>query len=413
MRFNGKPFLTRVLAPSAAALLAAALFFLSPLARLTNLAFASFAADSAHSTASERSARAPKESLSAQSVQLSASEIQSFKVEPVAERVFTEQREAIGNIAFNDEMSAQVFPPNQGKIIALFAKAGDDVHKGAPLFSVDSPDLAQAEASLISSAGALVLTNRVLERARQLHAVQGLAQKDLDQATSDQQAAEGAQRAARDAVRILGKTDAEMDRIVAERKVDSVLLVRSPITGRVTARNAAPGQLVQPGTSPAPFAISDISKLWMLANVAETDSPLLRLGQEVDVAVKAYPGRLFRAGITNIAAAVDPNTHRVLVRSEIRDPKHELRPGMFATFIIRTGKAARSPAVPYAGMVREGDGTMTVWVTADRKLLTKRSVGLGLQQDGYYQILEGLKPGEFVATEGAIFLNNALTEASR
>ncbi len=351
--------------------------------------------------------------LAAESVELSATEIESFKVEPVEERVFAIQRDAVGSIDFNQEMSVQVFPPFQGKIITLFAKAGDDVQKGTPLYTIDSPDLVQAGSTLISTAGTLNLTTRVLERAKQLYSIQGIAQKDLDQAVSDQQAAEAASKAARDAVRIFGKTDADMDRIIAERKIDSVLLVRSPITGRVTARNAAPGLLAQPGNPPAPYTLSDISTVWMVASVPETDFPLLRLGQEVDVTVKAYPGRLFRAKIVNIGASVDPNTHRVSVRSEIRDPKHELRPGMFATFVIRTGTAVSSPAVPPNGLLREGDGTMTVWVTSDRKRLVKRTVKVGLQQDGFNQILDGLKPGELVATEGALFLSNALTAASR
>jgi len=86
---------------------------------------------------------------------------------------------------------------------------------------------------------------------------------------------------------------------------------------------------------------------------------------------------------------------------------------MFATFLIQTGKGMRSTAVPLAGVVREGAGTMTVWVTTDRKRLLRRTVKVGLQQDGLYQILEGLAPGELVATDGALFLNNALTAASR
>jgi cobalt-zinc-cadmium efflux system membrane fusion protein len=151
----------------------------------------------------------------------------------------------------------------------------------------------------------------------------------------------------------------------------------------------------------------------MLANVAETDFSLLRLRQEVDVTVKAYPGRVFRGRIVNIGASVDPMTHRVVVRSEIPDPKHELRPGMFATFVIRTGQAVRSLAVPFNGVIREGDGTMTVWVTTDRKRLVRRTVTVGLQQGGFHQILEGLQPGELVATESALFLSNALTAASR
>ena len=357
--------------------------------------------------------RTSADPLAAQSVDLSASEFEQFKVEPVAERLFTIQREAVGNIDFNQEMSVPVFPTVQGKIITLFARVGDDVTKGTPLYTIDSPDLVQAGSNLITTAGVLNLTTRVLNRAKQLYEVQGISQKDLDQATSDQQAAEGAARAARDAVRIFGKTDADMERMIAERKVDSVVVVRSPITGRVTARNAAPGLLAQPGNAPAPYILADISTMWMLANVAETDFPLLRLGEQVDVSVKAYPGRVFRGTIVNIGASVDPATHRISARSEIPDPKHELRPGMFATYVIRTGQDLRSVAVPLNGVVREGDGTMTVWLTTDRKRLVKRSVKVGLQQDGFAQILEGLQPGELVATEGALFLSNALTAASR
>jgi len=351
--------------------------------------------------------------LTAESVELSPLEFRQFKVEPVVERLFTVQREAVGNIDFNQEMSVQVFPPVQGKIISLFARAGDDVTEGAPLYTIRSPDLVQAEQSLISAAGVLKLTTRVLERDRELYETQGVAQKELDQATSDQQAAEAALKAARDAVRIFGKTDADMDRIIADRNVDPVLIVRNPISGRVTARNAAPGVLVQPGTAPAPYTLSDISTMWMLASVAETDFSLLRLGDEVDVTVNAYPGRLFRGRIVNIGASVDPVTHRVSVRSEIADPKHELRPGMFAVFVIRTGQTMRSPAVPLDGVIREGDGTMTVWVTTDRRRLVKRTVKVGLQQEGFDQVLDGLRPGELVATDGALFLSNAITAASR
>jgi len=357
--------------------------------------------------------RASADPLTAQTVELSASEIIQFKVQPALERVFTIQRDAVGTIDFNQEMSVAVFPPTPGKIISLFARAGDDVIQGTALYTIDSPDLVQAGQSLIASAGVLYLTTRVLERAKQLYAAQGLAQKDLDQAVSDQQAADGAHKAARDAVRIFGKTDADIDRIIADRRIDPVLVVRSPITGRVTARNAAPGVLVQPGTAPAPYTVADLSTVWMLANVAETDFPLLRLGEAVVVSVKAYPGRTFHGRIVNIGAAVDPTTHRVSVRSEIADPDHELRPGMLAIFVIQTGRAVRSPAVPLKGVVREGDGTMTVWVTTDRRRLVKRTVTVGLEQDGFDQILDGLRPGELVATDRALFLNNALTEASR
>ena len=235
-----------------------------------------------------------------------------------------------------------------------------------------------------------------------------MSQRDLDQGASDQQTAEGNLRAARDAVRIFGKTDAEIDRIIAKRLADPTLIVPSPINGRITARNAAPGLFVQPGNAPAPYTVADINLMWMLAEVAESDSPAFRIGQPVQVTLNAFPGRSFDGKITTIGASVDPTTRRVLVRSEIKDPQHELRSGMFANFVIHVGPSVRSPGIPVDGVVREGDGTMTVWITADRRRFIKRTVKIGDQYDGYRQILEGVQVGELAATEGAIFLSNEL-----
>ena len=346
-------------------------------------------------------------------VELLETQLKAVKVEVASEREFPIEKSAVGSIDFNEEMLTQVFTPYQGRIVELYAKVGDEVKKVQALFTIDSPDLVQASSTLISSAAVLELTTRNLERARMLYAARAAAQKDFEQATSDNRTAEGAYRAARDAVRLFGKTDAEMDRIVEKRQVDPILVVPSPISGRITARNASPGLLVQPGNAPAPFAVADVSTMWMLANVAESDSPSFQIGQDVRVSVMAYPGRVFEGRISTIGSTVDPITHRVLVRSEIDDPKHELRSGMFANFVIRTGDPMRSVAVPLDGVVREGDGTMTVWVTADRRRFTMRPVKVGLLRDGYYQILDGLRSGELVATEGALFLSNAIAIAAR
>jgi membrane fusion protein, heavy metal efflux system len=345
-------------------------------------------------------------------VDLADSQLAAVKVEPVAERDFPIEKEAVGSIDFNEDMAVQVFTPYQGRIIALFAEIGDDVKKGQTLFTIDSPDLLQAESTLIAAAGVLQLTTRNLERLRDLYTTRAVSQHDVEQAVSDQQTAEGNLRAARDAVRIFGKTDADIDRIVGDRIADPTLVVPSPIDGRITARNAAPGLFVQPGNAPAPYTVADVDTMWMLANVAETDSPAFRVGQPVQVRLSAFPGRTFDGRITTIGATVDPNTRRVLVRSEIKDPKHELRSGMFANFVIGIGPPARSPGIPIDGVVREGDRTQSIWVTADRRRFTKRPVKIGEVRDGYRQILEGVQAGELVATEGAIFLSNALDTAA-
>jgi cobalt-zinc-cadmium efflux system membrane fusion protein len=341
-------------------------------------------------------------------VDLSERQAATLKIGAVEPREFELVKTAVGTIDFNENLLVQVFSQYPGKIIKAFYNVGDDVKQGDILFTIDSPDLLQAESTLLAAAGVLELQKKTLARVTGLLKQGGMAQKDVDQSTSDQQTAEGNFKAARDAVRIFGKADAEIDQILLNRKVESTLVVPSPISGRVVTRNAAPGFLTQPGVSPPPFQIADVSTMWMIANVIETDAPAYKLGQEVEVTVPAYPGQVFKGHVTNLGSMIDPNSHRQLVRSEIEDPAHLLRSGMFASFKIRVGAPVRSLAVPAAGLVREGDGTMTVWVMRDHRRFAKRTVTLGIQQNGWGQIINGLKPDDTVVTDGAVFLSNKL-----
>ena len=341
-------------------------------------------------------------------VELTASQLDAVKIGSVASYEFPVDKETVGNISFADDLSVQVFPSYQGKIIKCLAELGDRVQKGQPLYTIESPDLIQAESNLIGAAATLDLTSKELTRAKELDGNSGVSQREYEQAISDQQTAEGALKAARDAVRVFGKTDAEIDQMVDSRKIDPALVARSPISGEVTAFNGPQGLLVQPGNAPAPFTVSNVSLKWMLADVIESDIPLLHLGQPVQVNVMAYPDRLFHGKISKIYASVDPNTHRVTVRSEILDPKNELRPGMLANFVIRVHKPVQAPAIPANGVVREPDGTMVAWITTDRHHFSQRVIKPGLRADGKVEILEGLQQGELVVTDGAVFLSNML-----
>ncbi|MGO9172491.1 MAG: efflux RND transporter periplasmic adaptor subunit [Rhodomicrobium sp.] len=377
--------------------------------KLAALACASvlLAAASAHAEAAAAAEPAAPEPT----VELSATQLKAIKIEPVGERLFPQEQEAVGNIDFNQELLTQVFTPYQGRILKAFVSVGETVKKDQILFTIDSPDLVQAESTLIAAAGVLDLTTRALERLKNLYRQSAAAQKDYEQSVSDQQAAEGAYRAARAAVKVFGKSEAEIDKIVEERKIDPALVVPSPITGLVTARTASPGLFVQPGSPPPVYIVADTATMWMLANVPEKDAPALKVGQEVSVTVAPLPGRVFKGKIVTIGATVDPNTRRVLVRSEIADPGYELRAGMFANFTIMLAPPKRALAVPQDGVVREGDGTMTVWVTAGGGKFIKRTVQTGLSHDSFTEIRQGLKPGELVATDGSLFIANQYTNA--
>jgi len=236
------------------------------------------------------------------------------------------------------------------------------------------PAIVQAESTLVAAAASFELTSKELTRATDLAGSGGgVAQRELEQATSDQQTAAAALKAARDAVSALGVSDADIDDMVASKNIQ--------------AKGA--------GT-------------WLLAEVAESDSPQIHAGQAVEIHAVAFPDRMFHGRVSKVYATVDPDTHRVGVRCEIDDPAAGMRPGMLVDLSIEVKAPVDSVAIPYDGVVREGDGTMTAWVTTDRRHFAQRVLVTGLREDGRVQILKGVQAGELVVTDGAIFLDNML-----
>jgi len=207
-------------------------------------------------------------------------------------------------------------------------------------------------------------------------------------------------------LRVLGKSEAEIDRLEEGRGIDRVARVVSPIAGTITARKVSPGQYVRTDNADPLFVIADLSTMWMLANVYETDVPLLRVGQPVEVRLLAYPDEIFQARIDYVGAVVDPTTHRLEVRCIVENRDEKLKPEMVATFRIETNAAVQSLAVPLTALVHDGEKT-TVWVAQPEGRFVERQVMAGIEQDGYAQVLSGLLPGERVVTDGSLFLSNA------
>ena len=376
---------------------------------LVTAVFLSGCGHSASANAPSGNGSATNSTQSVPTVDLSPSQLNSIKIEPVGSYAFPVEKEAVGNIDYDEDLSVQVFPPYQGTIIKTFVELGTEAQKDQPLYTIKSPDLIQAESNLIGAAATYELTTKELARAKDLYTTSvGVPQRELEQAISDQQTAEGALKAARDAVLVFGKTDAEIDQMIASRKIDPALVVRSPIRGKITYKNAQPGFFVQPGNPPAPYSVADVGLKWMLANVPESESAFFHLGQAVTVRTLAYDGRIFKGKVSKIYESVDPNTHRVTIRSEITDPDNDLRPGMLANFVIRVDAPVEATAIPANGVVREPDGTMAAWVTNDRRRFSERIIKIGLRNDGRVQILDGLQRGELVVSDGAVFLSNML-----
>lgn len=353
-------------------------------------------------------------------VQIDDAQMTSIKLEPASLRTFRAEKIATGKIGFNEDLMTPVFSPYAGRIVSLLAKPGEAVKRGSALFEIDTPDLVQAEQDLIAaritvtkSRTVLDLATRSEDRQHRLYLNKAVAFKDWDLAEADLKnadrdvhSAENALAAARSRVRLFGKTDEEIENIESNRQIDRISRVSSPLAGTIIARKVGPGQYVKPDSPDPLFTIADLSTVWLLADVYESDVPLIRVRQPVEVSVSAYPNESFTARITYIGASADPATHRVSVRSVVENHRHKLKPEMFASFHVVTNSEIQSLAVPVSAIVHDG-GKTSVWVKQSGNQFVRREVGVGLEQSGFVQVLSGMEAGDRVVSEGAIFISNS------
>jgi membrane fusion protein, heavy metal efflux system len=351
---------------------------------------------------------------------------ESLKIAPVRLLSFRTEHTTEGKIANDDDTTTPVFSPYSGRVIKLYAKAGDSVTQGAPLLALNASEFAQAQNDLIAAVGTLNTTRAQLnlaqtteKRQHDLYDSKGGALKDWQQSQVDLANAEGNFRSAeialaavRNRLRILGKSDAEITAIenAPDRlNMNCEAIVYAPISGTVTQRQVGLGQYIESAASGASvpiFSIGDMSRVWLLANVREVDAPSMRLGEAVEVHVLAYPGRVFQAKLTYVAPSIDPNTHRLPVRAEVENPDGALKPEMFANFGITTGDAVIAPAVPESAVVYEGQKAR-VWVAEKDKSIALREIRTGRSQDGMVEVLAGLQSTESVVTSGSLFIDRA------
>lgn len=343
-------------------------------------------------------------------VRITPEQAAGFDVGAPQQHEFQRVRRAIGIIDFNRDHTTPVYSAQQGRIAQVLVKAGDEVKAGQTLYTVAVPEMAQAASTLISAAATLRAANETLHRAEALAKENSIAQKELQQAQADQQTAQAAYQAAQQGLRLFQLGDADIARIERERQVGRDIAVKSPMAGRVTARAAQPGLLVQPGGDPAPVTVSDVRTLWMVAEVPESEFRFFRLGQPVQVRVQAWPDKVFSGKLSYVADAVDADTRRFVVRAEVADPHRELRPQMTADFVITVAAPQTSVAAPAEAVVREGNGDDVVWVAVDSDALgprfARRKVTRGQTADGLVQITEGLSGSERIARHNALFLSS-------
>ena len=342
----------------------------------------------------------------------------SLTSETVRQIVFRPVYVTEGKIAVNEDQATPIYSPYAGRVLKLLAKPGDRVIRGQPLLVLEATDAVQVHNDFITAITALNKANAQLRLAQTVeHRLGALyegkaialkdwqqSQADLVNAQNDASAAEAALEAARNRLRILGRTDGEIAKFQERRNITPETPIFAPIDGTIVQRKVGPGQYIASGSADPVYMIGDLSTVWLIAFVRETEAPNVQIGQAVNFKVLAYPDQVFKTNISYVATAIDANSRRLLVRAVINNSQGLLRPEMFASVSILTDEGDNALAVPRDAIIYEGEQAR-VWVARDDKGLELRRIKPGLVNGRLIEVKEGVRLGEGVITKGNLFID--------
>ena len=307
-----------------------------------------------------------------------------------------------GTVAYNAFNTTPVITQVGGPVTRILSVPGQHVHEGDPMLEVSSPDYSQLLDTYLKAADSSRLTETNYARAQDLYQHHAIALRDLQQAESDRNQARADLNAAEQGMKILGiRNPAQL----AGGPASAQIPVLAPISGEVVERLVSPGQVVQAGQTQA-FTISNLSTVWVLANVYQADLAYVQSGEDVTVQTDAYPGS-FQGRISYVSPAIDPNTRTLQARIVVDNPGEKLKRDMYCTVTVTAGKVANAIAVPNASVLRDDNNQPFVYVATGANQFGRRDVETGESEDGMTRILKGIAPGDKVVGDGSLFLQFA------
>lgn len=305
-------------------------------------------------------------------------------------------------IEVDEQRVARIGAAVTGRITRLHAELGQTVRKGQTLATLHSTELSAAQLAHIKAMSQQALQQKAVDRAKLLFESDVISAAELQRREGELQQAQAEQQASHDQLRVLGMSEADIDRLDRTRKVHSLTSLIAPLDGAVIERKVTEGEVVQPAD--VLFVVADLSRIWLVAEIPEQQADLIQHGGEVEAEVPALDDRRISGKLVFVSDTVDPGTRTVKARMAVENPARELKPGMLASMLIRARGSMRA-VIPAIAVVRENNRDH-VFVLLDEQRVQLREVKLGAESAGRVPVLDGLKPGERIVTEGAFHLNN-------
>ncbi len=342
-------------------------------------------------------------SVTPTNVTLTAAQRQNIKLYTVTVASFDRTIEATGAVDFDNDQATSVLAPISGPVSRLVVSPGDKVKKGDPLAYVDSPDFATAISTYRKALVTAHTTRRLADLDKDLLQHQGVAQKEADQAETDAASAEADAYAALQTLVSLNVDPQTIKDVEQGRPIARIQgVIRSPIAGTVVEKLISPGQLLQAGTT-ACFTVADLSRVWVMAQVSNSDLPAVHVGDTVDV-ITGMDAKPIKGEVDNVAALVNPDTRLVAARVVVNNAHGLLRKQMYVSVRIHSLRPETGMMVPVSSILRDDENLPFVYVAQSDGSFARRSVTQGYRVGDQFQIPNGLRAGDQIVVDGGIFV---------
>jgi len=329
-------------------------------------------------------------------------QVSHVQVVTIQQTKLTRTLRLTGAVAYNAFKTTPVITQVGGPVSRILVVPGQHVREGEPMLEVSSPDYSQLLDTYLKAHDTFRVADKNYDRAKDLYEHNAIAERDLLQAESDRNQAQADLNASEQAMKILGIKNPED---LAKAPSSAQIPVIAPMSGEVVERLVAPGQVMQAGQTQA-FTISDMSTVWVLANVYQGDLAYVKSGDDVVVETDAYP-ESFHGKISYVSAALDPNTRTLQARIVVDNPGEKLKRDMYCTVMVTAGVIQNAISVPDASVLRDDENQPFVYLAASPGQFGRRAVEIGESQNGQTQIVKGLSVGDKVVGNGSLFLQFA------
>jgi cobalt-zinc-cadmium efflux system membrane fusion protein len=335
-----------------------------------------------------------------------AREKNPVKVAPAEMAKIVGDVQVVGTVTFHEDHFAVVGPLVAGRISKLIAGVGDHVKKGQVIAEIESSEVGQARADLVSAKARYATAEANLRRENDLAEKKISSARERELAQAAWITEQAGVRAATMRLKAIGLTKSDIDEI-ERRDLGGRVQIHAPIAGTIIDRKVTLGQAVERATDA--FKIADTSHVWVTLDLYEKDLARVHVGQEVETRTDAHPGKVFKGRVAFIVPVIDEATRTAKVRLEFPNPHGELHAGQLVTAKILADSKREAPvvlAVPRSA-VEQVEGKNVVFVQ-NGDTFERRNVQLGSSGGDRVEIRKGLNEGERVAVEGAFLLKSEL-----